>query len=167
MAGEGAGALAEAGGEGFDEEYRTMPPAGTADGHGQVAAVVAFECRQPVANEATDVFEHAHGVGCRAQECGNRCVAAGQRAQLRLVVRVGQAAHVEYEIRVERNAVLEAEGFEQQRQPGDRRRGEILDPGAKRVGGEIAGVDVMRHVRNAGDQLLLAGNTLRQGQSGD
>ena len=41
---------------------------------------------------------------------------ARQRAQLRIVVRIGQAAHVEHEIGVQRNAVLVSERLEQQRQ---------------------------------------------------
>ena len=42
---------------------------------------------------------------------------AGQLAQLGLVVRVGQEAHVEREILLARRAVLEAEAHERQRQP--------------------------------------------------
>ena len=53
-----------------------------------------------------------------SQELDHRRVAAGERAQLRVVVRIGQAAHVEHQVGVERNAVLEAERLEQQRQPG-------------------------------------------------
>ena len=40
----------------------------------------------------------------------------GVRPQLRIVVRVGQAAHVEHHVGVERDAVLVREGLEKQRQ---------------------------------------------------
>ena len=59
-------------------------------------------------------------------------------------MRIGQAAHVEHQVGIERDAVLEAEGLEQQDQPAalvlpDK----ILDAGAQRIGPQVAGVDVV------------------------
>jgi hypothetical protein len=87
---------------------------------------------------------------------------AGQRAQARVVVGIGQAAHVEHEIGVERDAVLETEGLEQQRQAGGRNPHEILDPVAQDVGPEVAGVHALREVRQSGEQPALALDALGQ-----
>ena len=97
-------------------------------------------------------------------------VATGQWAQIRFVMRVGQAAHVKDELGVERQAVLEAERLEGERQ----RLGlglrviavhcdELTNPLAQRVRFEVAGVDVMAELGNTGQAHALFGNRFRQG----
>ena len=75
-----------------------MLAAGAADRDGDVAAVVAHEARQPALEKRADVVAAcAHvGVGLAGTSITGG-VAAGQRAQLRIVVRIGQAAHVEHQ----------------------------------------------------------------------
>ena len=41
----------------FDQKHRAMLPAGTADGDGQIAAVVGLETRCPTVDEVSDVVE--------------------------------------------------------------------------------------------------------------
>ena len=93
-----------------------MLAAGAADRHRQIAAVVAHIAGQPVGNESTDVLDHPSDIGLALEELDDLGILSGQRTQLRVVVRVGQAAHVEHQVGVERNAVLEAERLEQQGQ---------------------------------------------------
>ena len=59
-------------------------------------------------------------------------------------MRVGQAADIEDEIGIERNAVLETEGLEHQRQSLARVGfDELAHPFAQGIGLEITGVDAM------------------------
>jgi len=113
---------------------RAVLSAGAADGDGEVAAVVCDEAGQPACDEVVDVGEHLLREGGVIQKVDHGLVASGERAQRRIVMRVGQAAHVEYEIGVQRQPVLETEGLEQQGEPGAIQRDELLDPGAQGVG---------------------------------
>ena len=100
--------------------HRAVLPAGAADGHRHVAAVVARQRLQPVVEELLDVAVHA--APPRRARAGSRPPAAsqpGQVAQRRLVVRVGQHAHVEHVVGIDRDAALEGEGLEHQRQLAD------------------------------------------------
>ncbi len=98
----------------------------------------------------------------RIEEGDHRRVASGQRPQLGVVERIRQAAHVEDEVGVERQAMLEAEGLEQQRQAlcFAVRSDEVLDHRAQRVGLEIAGVDAVAEVEQGVQRLALAGDRL-------
>src|SRR5512135_3383619 len=96
---------------------RAVPAAGAAEGHGEVAAAVAVVAREPLGDEAADVLQHAPHLRLRFEKGYDRPIASGKRTQPLLVMRIGQAAHVEHQIGIERNAVLETEGFEQHRQP--------------------------------------------------
>src|SRR5262245_6288220 len=113
MSDEHAGLFFEVCLEPFGEVNRTMLTAGTADGHREITAIVSDVGRQPVTDEARDVSLHALHFRLVGKEVANSLVPAGLRTQYRVVVWVGQAAHVEDEVGIERNAVLEAEGFEQ------------------------------------------------------
>ena len=114
-----------------------------------------------------DVVAHLQYVRLGFEEVDDRLVAPGQRAQVRFVVWVGQAAHVEDELGVERQAVLEAEGFE-----GERQRlrlvtvavgcDELAYPLAQRVGLQVAGVDVMAEFGDAGEAYAFLGDGLGQ-----
>ena len=99
--------FAEILGERLREVNRTVAPSGAADGDREVAAAVAVEARQPFVHEAPDVC-HIFCTAGSALQNSIRLVASGVRAQLRIVVRVGEAAHVEHHVRVERHAVLYA-----------------------------------------------------------
>ena len=104
--------------------------------------------------------------------CDDPRVLAGQRAQLGLVVRVGQEAHVEEQVGVARRAVLEAEALEGDGQParGAGRQHLVGELAPQHRRGQAGGVD--DHV-GAGPQrrehLALAGDavgTLPVGASG-
>ena len=140
---------------------RAVLAAGTADADGQVAAVVADVARQPGGDEAGDILAHLHHLGLRFEIVDHRAVAAVQGAQRHLVVRIGQAAHVENQFSVEGDAVLEAEGLEQQRQPpGAVADDELPDPVAQGVWFQIAGVNVMTKFSQALQAPPLLGDRL-------
>ena len=102
----------------FGEVDRAVLAAGAADRHGEVAALVAPERRQPALQERLDLRQHlARPRAAPSRYARDRRVAAGQRAQLAHVVRIRQHAHVEHVVGVERHAVLEREALEHQRQP--------------------------------------------------
>ena len=132
--------------------------------HGQIVAVVADVAGQPVGDEAADVVAHVHAPRASASRKATTApIACRSAAAARVVVRVGQAAHVEDQVGVERDAVLEAEGLEQQRQPCARLEGdEILDPGAQGVGPEVAGVDAVAEGGNRFERIALAADRLGQ-----
>ena len=132
-----------------------MAPAGASNRHGEITAVVAYEARQPFLHVVADVIEHALRVGIGLKEGNDRAIAAGQRAQDRIVVRVGQAAHVEHHVRIEWNPMLEAEGLEQQRKSAFAEVEQFLDPQAQRAGAQVAGIDVMAEVGQVGQQFAL------------
>src|ERR1700682_174529 len=73
----------------------------------------------------------------------DRGVPAGLWRQQRLVMRIGQAADVEHEIGIERNAVFVAEGLEQHGQARRIDADEILDPGTQRRRRQVAGVEAV------------------------
>src|SRR5258706_16391697 len=98
----------------LDEIDRTVLAARATDGDSQVAAIVGHETWQPVANEIADVPVHAVDVGVGFQKFEYRGVLAGEWTQHGIVKGVRQAAHVENEVGIERNAVLVAERLEQQ-----------------------------------------------------
>ena len=128
----------------FGQKHRTMLAASAADCHGQVRTVVAQVSRQPVAQEAAQIGFHLEHLGLGFKETNDLRVAPGLCAQHRIVMRIGQAAHVEHQIGIERQAVLEAERLEQQRQAAALIEfGKILDAGTQRIGAQIAGVNVM------------------------
>ena len=78
-------------------------------------------------------------------------------------MRVGQAAHVENEVGVERQAMLEAEGFEHQRQTlTGFGFDELAHPFAQGVGLESAGVDAMAESGNRLQQLALGADRFGQ-----
>ncbi len=75
--------------------------------------------------------------------CHDALVVAGELAQVVLVVRVGQEAHVEGEILLARRAVLEAEAHERERQAPDvlARQQLVGDAAAQHRGGHAGRVD--------------------------
>src|SRR5512145_2573840 len=151
VADQHAGAIGEFAGQPFGDVDRTMLAACAADRYRQIAAVVADVGRQPGGDEMADVVAHPANLFLGFEEVDDRLVAAGQRAQCDVVMRVGQATDVEDEVGIERQAVLEAEGFEHQRQAlAGLGFDELAHPLAQRIGFHAAGVDAMAE---AGDRL--------------
>src|SRR3989338_7141589 len=147
----------------FGEIHRAMLSAGAADGHGEITAVVGDIAGKPAFQKITDIAKHILRGRRIFQKFDDCSVVSGERAQRRIVVRIGQAAHIEYQVRVQRNAMFEAEQFEQQRQARAVQLDELLDPGAHSVGVEIAGVDVVADAADLGEQFALVGDALGQG----
>lgn len=98
-----------AGGQLLHDVNGPVLTAGAPDGNGDVASVVPRQRGEPVAQKAVDVAQHLAHIGLLLQEFGNALIAACQRAQLGLVMGIGQHAHIEHEIRIARNATLEGE----------------------------------------------------------
>ena len=88
-----------------------MAATGAADRDGQVVAVVARIGGKPTGDEMIDVPIHPLDFGKRREEPDDRFVAASERRQRGLIVGIGQAPDVEYQIGIQRDAVLEAEGL--------------------------------------------------------
>ena len=76
-------------------------------------------------------------------------------AQRRHVVRVGQHAHVEHVVGVQRHAALEGEGLEHQRERALRRRDQRLDVALQLRRPDDAGVDHVGAVAQVGQQLAF------------
>ena len=133
-----------------------MLAAGAADGNGHVAAVVRDETGQPVGQKFLDVAVHAFDGRVGVEKFDHGPVLARQRTQRRVVKRIGQAANIEYEVRVQRNAVLVAERLEEERQARIVRFDEVLDPCPQRVGIQIARVDMVGLRADFGEQDALA-----------
>src|SRR3989338_8505572 len=91
------------------EIHRAMLPTGAADGHGEIAAVVGNIAGKPAFQKITDIAKHVLRGRCVFQKFDARSVVSGERAQRQIVVGIGQAAHIEYQVRVQRNAMFETE----------------------------------------------------------
>src|SRR5437016_5614880 len=100
--------------EALDEVYRAVSAAGAADGDRERAAAVLPVCGQPGFDEPPDVPQHRADLRLLLEKRDHLRVKTGERSQPRVVMRIGQTAHVEYQIRVQGNAVLVAEGLEQE-----------------------------------------------------
>ncbi len=79
-------------------------------------------------------------------------------------MRVRQATHVEDQVGVERQAVLEAEGLEQQGQAVGLvlQRDEVLDHRTQGIRPQVAGVDAMAESLQGGQRRALLGDRLGQ-----
>src|SRR5258705_11891163 len=91
---------------------------------------------------------------------------AGERSQLRIVEWIGQAAHIEYEIGVERYPMLVAERLEQERHPRLVEFDDALDPCAQRIGIQVARIDAMRQAADVGEQVALMLDGFGDGPAG-
>ena len=97
-----------------DDVDRAVLAAGAADSDGQIAAIAREVLGNPGTDELRDVRDQRRDIGLRFEEADDLGVTAGEVAQRRLPVGIGQRAGIEHEIGVARNAVLEAEGLERQ-----------------------------------------------------
>ena len=103
--------------------------------------------------------DHPADLGHPLKEIDDRLVTPGERPQHRVVVGVGQTAHVEDEVGIHRDAVLEAEGFEQQRDLAARLEvHEALHPVAQGVGRQVAGIDALPQFCNLTQQASFLGD---------
>ena len=106
---------------------------------------------------------HRRRVGLLAQKALHRLVHAGQGAQLQVVIGVGQHAHVEHIVGIDRDAVLEAERLEHQRHLVGGRLDQGLDVALQLRATDVAGVDHMGVLAQVAQQLALLLNDLHQG----
>jgi len=99
----------EGSGQPFGQINRPMLSTGTADRHRQVVTVVACIVGQPARHEVVDVPVHALNLRLALQVGHDHRIATIERRERGLVMRIGQAPHVEHEVSVERNTMLVSE----------------------------------------------------------
>ncbi|MNN51023.1 hypothetical protein D3C81_1656380 [compost metagenome] len=139
----------------FGQVDGAVMPAGAANGNGDVGAVAGGEARQPLVQVGEDVLKHFFDLRLCRQVFSHRRIETRLRAQFRLPVGVGQAAHIEYQIRVYRHAALEAKGLDQKCGPRLRLVQQTqLDGVAQLVQVQVGGVDL---------QVGEVGNRAEQG----
>ena len=146
----------------FHQIDRAVLPAGAANGHGHIAAVVGVEHRQPVVQKLRNMSLHGLHVGLLPQKVLHRCILAGQRAQLHVVVGVGQHAHIKHIVGIDRNAVLETKGLEHQRHLVGWRLQQLLHIALQLRTAYVAGVDDVGVFADFTKQLALAVDDLNQ-----
>src|SRR5690625_5109037 len=159
--------LPEVAGQGFHHVDRAVLAPGAAQGHGDIAAVVGDEAGQPALHELTDVRHHGLDVGFGIEKVPDRLVAAGEAAQRRVPVRIGQGPQIKDEVGSHRNPALEAEGLKQQGQAGALAH-QPLPHGAAQVV-DIHRAGVQHQAGGHGDGLqpgLLPGQRLGEGGVG-
>src|SRR5581483_8263312 len=91
---------AEVLGQALAKVYRPVAAAGAADADRDIGTVVGLEARQPGVEERAHVGEEAADLRFGLEPRAHRAVAPGQRPQLRVPMRIRQAARVEQEIRI-------------------------------------------------------------------
>jgi hypothetical protein len=130
----------------LDQVDRAVAAAGAADRNRDVAAAGALAFRQPAVQEAGDVGEHVVHDRVRLQPFDHGGVEAGQLLQFLVPVRVRQAAHVEHEVGVARDAALEPERAKQDRRLGAaavhtvaHQLAQFVHRGARRVQRQVGG----------------------------
>src|SRR5690554_6532792 len=96
----------------FAEIYGAVLSSRATNGHNDIAAIVAFEARQPAFQIALVVLVHRIHVGLRLQVVDHLPVTARLASQVRDPIGVRQAARVIDHVGVRRDPVLEAEGLE-------------------------------------------------------
>ena len=117
--------------------------------------MIAGERIEPAFEEVGDVVVHARHVGMLAQPVDHWSIAPGERAQRGHVMRVGQHAHVEHVVGVQRHAALEGEGFEDQRERALRCGDQRLDIALQLGRTDDAGVDHVGAVAQVGEQFTF------------
>src|SRR6185312_6289929 len=108
-----------------------MAPAGAANSHRQIAAIIANKARQPVVHKTPDVIKHAVNIIVPVKIRYHGRILSRKGPQKRFIMRIGKAANIEYHVGIERNTVLEAERLEQERQACMIETDEISDPCAQ------------------------------------
>jgi len=80
---------------------------GTSDGHREVAALLLGIGGQPLLNELLNVGDHLVDAGLLLEKSLDLRVFAGQAPKAGVVMGVGQTAHIEDEVCIERDPILE------------------------------------------------------------
>ena len=125
-----------------DMATRAVLAAGAADGDGHVALALAAVAGGDELEQLGVAVEELLGAGLVEDVAGHLLVEAGEGAQLRDPVRVGQEAAVHDQVGVDRQAVLEAEGHDGGPQLRLLVAGELgVHLGAQLVHVEAGGVD--------------------------
>src|SRR5215468_12078382 len=92
--------------------HGTVLAAGASDRNGEIVAIVARIVRQPARDEVVDVAVHPLHLGQSLEVSDHRGVPTTLCCERGLVMRIWEAAHVKYEVGVERYPLLVAEGLE-------------------------------------------------------
>src|SRR3954454_13156888 len=145
------------------DRQRAVATAGAADRHHQVRLALGHELREQELQQRDHVAVELLQPAVSAHVLDDRRVEAGQRAQVGLVVRVGQEADVEREVGVARRPVLVPERGERDRQPPRRGGREQLvgDLAAERGGRQARRVDHdVGALLDRGQQLLLGADAV-------
>src|SRR5665811_16152 len=95
--------------ERLDECNRAVVSAGAPDGDGEIRLALGLEAGDEELEHVFDLFEEGVGLLEPKHVSSHRLVGAPERAQLGHPVRVGEEPHVEHEVGVPGDAVLEAE----------------------------------------------------------
>ncbi len=138
--------LAEMSRQPLHKIHRAMAPASAANGDGQVAAIVAYEARQPLFYEFSNVPGHHLDIGVGFEKPDHIRIKPGLITQSRIVVWIGKAAHVEHEVSIQRDAMFESERLKQYDEPRSVKREQIPHPGPECVRIQLTGVDSMTEV---------------------
>src|SRR5262247_3584708 len=85
-------------GEPLGDEYRAVTAAGAADRDRDVALAFALEGRQQRLQERSERCEERRIGGVALDEAADLRIAAGERAQGRIIVRILQEPHVENQV---------------------------------------------------------------------
>src|SRR5882672_3242110 len=148
-------AAAEIGAEALDEVYRAVAASRAADGDRERAPVVLPIRGQPGLDEAPNVLEHRSDFRLLLKEGDHGRIEATQGPKPRIVVGIGEAAHVEDEIRIQGNALLVAERFEQEHHRFGSDVEQILDPVAQGIRQQIGGVEALPDLAYRSEELPL------------
>ena len=139
-------------GQAVDDVHRAVLAAGASDRHREVAAVARLVLRHAAAHEARDVGHQRRHVGVGLEETDDLGIAAGEVAQARLPVGVGERPRVEHEIGVTGDAAFETEGLEADRQPsGAALLDALVNDVTQGMHAQARGVD--QQVGDRGDRL--------------
>ena len=99
----------------FGHVDRAVLASRAADSNGKVTALGALVMRHPAAEKPENILEHLGERLLLVEELLHLVIETRMAAQLYGPLWVWQAAHVEHEVRVGRDAVLEAKAFDEYR----------------------------------------------------
>ncbi len=149
-------AAAEIGAEALDEVDGAVVASRASDGDRQRAPIVLPVGGQPGLDEAPHVLEHGADFRLLLEKFDHGAIQAAQGTKPRIVVGIGEAAHVENEIRIQGNALLVAERFEQEHHRFGSNVEQVLDPVAQGIRQQVGGVEALTDLAYRGEELALA-----------
>src|SRR5690606_15014066 len=122
---------------------RAVMSTGTTNGDAHVAALTGGVAGQPLVQKLEDVLIHLLHIGLGFQIVANGFVLATEGAQIGLPVGVGQAAHIEHQVRIHRHTTFEAEGLDEDGGPVVlTAQKTMLELVTQLIEGQVAGVDL-------------------------